>query len=39
MNKKIRVYEKPDGSKIAIQHSQEEHDAYIAANPDYKVVR
>lgn len=39
MSKRIRVYEKPDGSKIAIQHSQEDHDAYLVENPTYKVVR
>lgn len=39
MSKRIRVYEKPDGEKIAIQHSQEEHDAYVVANPTHKVIR
>lgn len=36
---RLRVFEKSDGTRFVKQLTQEDCDAYIAANPDLKLIR
>jgi hypothetical protein len=39
MTKRIRVYEKPNGERVAIQQTEEQAEAYIAHYTQFLVIR
>jgi hypothetical protein len=39
MAKRLRVFEESDGTRFVRQLTQEEFNAYVAANPGLKVIR